>query len=501
MPVFIAIGAAIAAAHHYSKQRDNEAPLIDPSLLHGLTPIDLLPSEERFIDEQPIRTISLYEGSSSDAAAILWDRLNELVEKNPWLCGCIAKGGGKEIDASADNTPIRIWYDESANTIQPAMFQYHPRGLVQLNRTTPYANLESALASFDVYVKPNRDILNKTQEALFKVSIVPEDTISESSPVGFALVVSMSSVLGDAYTFFKLYNMLIGSTTVAQLQPMRVNRFDEDMSKLMGPNEAEYVSHITSDPSWEKFFIHDELRSSGHLQGRLFEVSGDWISDVMKSKLRHEQSTSKQQLLYNSLKSPMDQLVIKDCHGCVVKRVSTSDIIVSWFWNLVRPTVGLLEVNLREHVEVVNANHAGNYSNSIAYTPDDYKTAESIQNSQSTFCRVGKCFDPPTVLPRVRVTTRFSIVTNHLSYSKAERKENEAHFEEKSLLNDKRFKLIRHAPLYFISELKGVLPKRMSFLDLFQLGQDKIGCFIVAPADAMSKIDTCGIVDNTIFKF
>lgn len=309
----------------------------------------------------------------------------------------------------------------------------------------------------------------------------------------------MSSVLGDDYTFFKLYNMLIGSAIEA-LQPTRVNRFDEDMSELMGPNEAGYVEHITSDPSWEKFFISDQLEGA-ELQGILFEVSTDWIDNVKKSKLRHEKNTSIQHLLYNSPESALVDLVIKDYNGGIVKRVSSNDIIVSWFWDLVQPTVGLLEVNLREQIQVVTTNHAGNYSNSIAYTPEDYKTAERIQKSQSSFCRVGKSFDPPTVLPRVRVNTRFSIVTNRLSFSQPKQKENEAYGSEKTLLDNKRFRLVRHTPLYFASELKGVLTKRMSFLDLFQICHNKIACFIVAPPNAISKINTCGIVNDIIWRF
>ena len=502
MPVFIAIGAAIAAAHHYTKKlgsKKDDAPAIDPFLLKGLIPIDLLPSEERFVREHPIRTISFYEGNASDAASILWGRLNEIVHKNSWLCGCLVKGG-KEEDIYADRPSIRIWYEESRSAMHPGMFQFYPRGLVHITSTTPYAELESVLDGFDVSVKPNCDILNNKQESLFRVSVIPEHhPCDDSSLGGFALVVSMSSVLGDDYTFFKLYDMLVGSDIVS-LDPRRVEQFDIAMKNLMGDIEAEYVAHITADPCWEKIFIHDELETSSQLEGRLFEVSSSWINDIKLSKVQRERKIAHNSLFSCSFQSPVDDLIVTDEEGKAVKELSISDIIVSWFWNVIQPTVGLLEVNLREHVKVAGANHAGNYVNSIAYTQDDYKTVERIHKSLSTFCRAGKNLDPPTILPRVRVNTRFSIVSNHLHFSQPNSIDNELSDKIKTLHSNK-FTLVRHLPLYFASALQGVLPKRMSFLHLFQISQEKIGCFVVAPADSISKIDECGIVDELIFGF
>ena len=502
MPVFIAMAAAAAAAHHYSKQLvSEEAASVDPSILQGLTSIDLLPSELRFIEQQPIQTIAFYEGNPSNAAAILWDRLNEIVQKNPWLGGCLAKGGKGE-DYDTDNTPIRIWYDKSPSSLHPGMFQLLPRGLVHLGRTTSYTDLENRFHACSVSVKANSDILNNTQEALFKVSIIPEHLCSDaSSDDGFTLVVSMSNVFGDDYTFFRIYDMLIGSDIIP-LNPTRVQEFDVGVKNLMGTVESTYVEHITADSSWEKFFINDELEQTADIQGILFEVKSEWLMDMKKTKLQHERTSGENQSLHCIFKSPLDDLIIKNHKGNVINRVTCGNIIASWFWNLVRPDVGLMEVNLREHVEGTNANHAGNYTNSIAYTPVDYKTAEKVQKSIDAVCRISKRFDPPTILPRMRVNTRFSIVSNHLHFT---RPKTETSYNGDGVhlatLNDEKFKLVRHLPLHFGDALKGVLPKRMSFLDLFCISDDRAGCFVVAPADVIKKIKICGIVQETIYSF
>lgn len=496
MPIFIAIAAATAAAHHLARLSDNdenEPTPIDASLLQNLTPIDLLQSEERFISKQPMQTMTFFKGKLSNAAPLLWDRLSDIVKKNPWLCGCLIKGG-KDADTDLDNAPIRIWYDESSGTMNSHIFQLYPRGLIRLSRSTSYADIEIALDAFDVSVKANQDILNNVKESLFKVSIIPEHSDAEYLPDGFAVIVSMSSVFGDDYTFFRLYNMLIGSDDIVSLNPRRVITFDNNVTNLMGSVEAKYAQHITGDPDWEKLFIRDEFEQSTQLQGWLFEVSNTWIYDVKKSKLDIERKSNDEHSCLNAFKSPLDDLIIKNRDGIILKKISTTDIIVSWFWNLVRPDVGLLEINLRKHVKEASADHAGNYTNAIAYTLEDYKTAERVRKSLDAYCRISKNFDPPSILPRMRVNTRFSIVSNHLALSEMKQTAN--------LTNGKqKIELIRHVPLYFATALKASLTKRMSFVDLFRTNADKVGCFVVAPPDVMSKIETCGIVEETIFSF
>lgn len=70
---------------------------------------------------------------------------------------------------------------------------------------------------------------------------------------GFALVVSMSSLCGDDYTFHQIYNMIIGSTIDA-LGPIRHSDFEEATEQLISKQEAKYVSHIATDPTWERMF-------------------------------------------------------------------------------------------------------------------------------------------------------------------------------------------------------------------------------------------------------
>ncbi|KAL3801929.1 hypothetical protein HJC23_010273 [Cyclotella cryptica] len=504
MPFFLVIAAAAAVAHHLSQRRGNNDEderamhAVDRSLLKGLIPIDLLPSEKRLISEQSISTISFYEGNSSDAARMLWDRLNEIIKANPWLCGCLAKGGA-EHDEGVDDAPIRIWYDESSSSCPPGMLQHFPRGLVHLSRDTPYAELESVLDKVNVCVKANRDILNETHETLFRVSIIPGYSGSDSLPDEFALVASMSKAFGDDYTFFRLYSMLIGSPIVS-LNPLRIREFDDCMAKLMGSTESDYVSHITEDPTWEKIFIRNGSENSADLQGRLFEVSTDWINKLKTSTLQHEIESRRQNVSCSPIEGSSADLDGLDQSGRTVKLVSTNEIIVSWFWNLVRPSVGLLEVDLRDRVKEAGANHAGNYSNAISYTSEDYETPERILESLSSCCRAGKNFDPPTILPRVRVNTCFSVVTNHLYFGESIIEDYEMNGQQ-DIFRGGKFNLIRHMPLVFLGTLRKVLPKRMSFLDLFRISPKKVGCFVYASADVISIIDKCGIVHEVISSF
>jgi hypothetical protein len=89
-------------------------------------------------------------------------------------------------------------------------------------------------------------------------------------------------------------------------------------------------------------------------------------------------------------------------------------------------------------------------------------------------------------------------VTNNLHFGESRIEDGEIK-DQMDLLNGK-FKLIRHMPLFFSGTLRD-LPKRMSFLDLFQISPEKVGCFVYAPADVISIVDKCGIVNEAIFSF
>mmetsp|Transcript_2589 Transcript_2589/g.5652 ORF Transcript_2589/g.5652 Transcript_2589/m.5652 type:complete len:511 (-) Transcript_2589:59-1591(-) len=510
MPFIIGISAAAAAYHLVRSHRKKRSSVedgsgsrkrikFDKSLLKGLTSVDLLPMEKGMLTlENPIQTISFYDGNSSDAARLLWSRLSEVVKANPWLSGWLVSDDSMNYDPEYDDeNDLRLWYNESGSSFHPGLFQYFPVGLILISRDTPYTNYEESMEEFHVAVKPNGEIINNVSESIFRVSVIPEHCESGDLK-GFALVVSMSHVVGDGYTYYKIYNMLLGAPVMA-LDPRRNSNFVPDVEKLMGVQEANYAKHMTTDPSWEKFFWWgDHADDDTKVHGRLFEISDDWLNNYKSAKLARERRMNRKPLHTNEFRSYGSDLIIYNEENDIVKCISTNDIITSWFWNIFQPSVGMMAINLRGRVDSATDSLAGNYHNSIAYTLSDYSSPDLIQRSLNKCRRAGVDFDPPTILPRARLSTSFSVVTNWTSFHKSSSESEQAGVKD---LFRGSFTLVRHMPLFYPLRLREVLPQRTSFLVVFSSSPKKMGCFLIAPSDAISKIESCGIMNEVFSRF
>ena len=134
----------------------------------------------------------------------------------------------------------------------PAIFQKLSHDHVPLNKDTPYSEYETIICGGKVTttVKTNPEIVNRKEESLFRVTVISSSDDSNE----FALIASMSHICGDAHTFYRIYNMLLGTTQIVSLKPQRELLYSQKVMQLMGKQEAHYISHITTDPGWMKLF-------------------------------------------------------------------------------------------------------------------------------------------------------------------------------------------------------------------------------------------------------
>ena len=538
----LATALVIAAATYAAKANNNEASAdenedgssqdITSAFLEGKTPVELLPLEQKLtIFEQPISTISFYDCSALSAADVksivskMEDRVHDILEANPWLGGWLVSGKGV---GSFDKTH-RVWYDRCGEetapiaTNAPKIFQEVPFKDAPLRMSTPFLDYESILPSTSL-VKNNQLIVNRKDEPLFRVTIIlePESASIGSdenqieyddgsagstaiSPAqdmkGFALIVSMSHVCGDAHTYYRIYNMLLNKTPVTALNPTRELDFSRKVVDLMGRNEAEYISHITTDPVWAKLFHVSkgiEDNSNSEIAGRIFLVDRSWVGNIKAETMI---SGSISDLITSTNRSPMSSALMYELENIQNPTQSTNDILVSWFWNMVKPDVGMMAVNLRDRINIVSNDHVGNYNNPISYTPVDYKSPQLIRESLKQFKRAGVVDGFSTTLPWAKPQTTFSIVTNWSSFAPIEQNQVEKEaVEEDTTQNLINARLIRHTPLIFPKQMYKTMPKRMSFMVIFSSGDD-LGCVMLAPCTVMQKIDSCGVVKEMIAQF
>jgi len=538
MPLTAAIILA-AAAYTSAQQKESSkkasgdaADLHDPEMLAGsvvltkpvitpafvdeskLSAIDLLPLEKTLtIMERPISTVSFYEISSSNDLEVILKKLQARVEAvliaNPWLGGWILRGKGF---GSFDQT-IRIWYDQTGKQRAPGIFQHLSFDEVPLGIDTPFIDYETILGKTNALVKSNPEIINRKNEPMFRITVILEpkhiggNDEGNLSFTGFALLASMSHICGDGHTFYRIYNMILGAEPISALIPQREQQFERKAMELMGRQEANYISHITSDPAWPKFFRREDSFANddggSKLQGRVFVVNRHWVGNLKASRLMSGNWTD---VCTSTLRSPMSDAFLFEMESAQNPIQSTNDIIVSWFWNVIGPDVGMMAVNLRERVDLVTKDHAGNYANPIPYTTDDYRSPELIRASLKLCRRAGAIDGNMTLLPKAHPGVTFSVITNWSSFrpslvvSRLEPHANEAEVATR-WNDDDKVKLIRHLPIVHPKQMMKVVPKRMSFLVIFSSGREDIGCVLVAPSRVMNEVDTCGIMKEVIAEF
>ncbi|KAL7525833.1 hypothetical protein ACHAXR_001180 [Thalassiosira sp. AJA248-18] len=390
----------------------------------------------------------------------------------------------------------------------PTIFQNISHADVPLNKATPYIEYEDILLSGNATVKTNPEISNRKEEPLFRIVVIPSPDNNE-----FALVASMSHICGDGHTFYRVYNMLLGSPIIS-LIPQRELLYSQKVMDVMGRQEAHYISHIASDPKWMQLFrlgsdvsnIDEDLESS-NLHGRVFTIDRHWIGNI---KAAHMIEGNISDICTSTLRSPMTPAFLNDLENSLEENSnenptqSTNDILVSWFWNLVNPDVGLMAVNFRGRLGgLLTEDHVGNYANPLPYTRDDYKSAALIRKSLETCRRAappiqrgGVMYDVPTSLPRPHPGLTFSIITNWSAFPSAARDRVQTNEDDKLDIV-----LIRHLPIICPKQMMEKMPKRMSFLVIFSSGPEDIGCMLIAPGRVMAEIDGCGVVKEKIAEF
>jgi hypothetical protein len=260
------------AGYSYYASQKNQQPAypLDPDLsLEGKESIDFLPLElKSSLFTNSFTTITFYNGDYRNVSGVIENRVQEILKANPWLGGWIAQ--------KPDDSTVRLWYDPNSIDTAPNIFTVNEPGEIPLKRDTKYVQYEEICSLYNVRVPVTSKLIGKNQ-SVYKVSIVP-DAVDHYNK--FALIVSTSHLIGDNYTYYKLFHMLNPSTKVEKLNPIRVENYKQNVEKLMGAEEAYYFEK--SNPDFVDQILSNYKKDQQEKESLLFTVSQEWLDYQMK---------------------------------------------------------------------------------------------------------------------------------------------------------------------------------------------------------------------------
>ncbi len=351
-------------------------------LLHGLEDgglIQMCPS---------ISTITFYKGIPP--LGYLKEKVAEILQHNPWLsCDTISCSGKANGDGDGI-AGVEMVFDAQSIHIDE-YFKITKDSSINMNMSVD----DISIATIKYQVKNGTDTLNKKNEPHFLVTVI---IIDESH---FGLIVSLSHVIGDGATFYKLYAMLDRNTDVRKLDAVRNHYYIKlATAKLNGDNDT-----------YEYFF--DPIVFFNFMKTLIFRptpkvaihrISNDWIR--MQKNIFIENENKK--TTTNNDNDNVNQSV---------KFVSTNDILTSWYFNFVRCDVGCMAMNLRDRLEGITADMAGNYEVLVGYQPQDYVTPDLIRKSIALQRRCGS-EKLPTRFETLFTKSKLSILSSWVTFYK-----------------------------------------------------------------------------------
>ena len=285
----------------------------------------------RAFSYRSVSAISFFRGSLP--SEYISKKIVSIVQLNPWLNGFLKKSPtGANIsfqnplpDASdIEKKHLRVIDDDSLNENFPFR-EYFKR----------YANL---------LVKFGSECLNKENESLFRIILI------SIAPEKFAIICSLSHVLGDGHTFYSIYGMLSQSVAAYSLNRLPLSNFESQSESAMNGDDSK--AFLSSPSTIIRLILLNTFQS--RQRDYLFLLDEKWIAQEKSTAVRLDPSCS---------------------------FVSTNDVVTSWFFRLVRSNVALMAANMRDRLPGLGNANAGNYQVGVAYQPADYATPTLVRKS------------------------------------------------------------------------------------------------------------------------
>ena len=249
-----------------------------------------------------VTTLTFYQGNCADAESWLRKRTLEVMYANPWLAGRLLSPDASKPSEST----IRVCFKKSFSESDLDSYFY-----VTNNPTlTSSMKYKDILQSYShLSIKRGVDCLDNDNH-LFRVIFIRISTNS------FALILSMSHLLGDGCTYYRLYSMLSHKEDVVAMTVSRqAEKLKESMCMIRTVGLARNPIFLATS------ILYSSLPKFSR-RTFIVEVDTEWVAEQKK------------------------QCCLSKC-DMGAPFVSTNDILVSWFNNAQCLDYSFMAVNAR----------------------------------------------------------------------------------------------------------------------------------------------------------
>lgn len=347
----VALGSYFLCIKHYYGEKLDDNPEY----------LELLLEEEKgLLHASSISSVTFYQGDITKSFDIA-ERVQTIILKNPWLASRLVY--------HTINGEKRLFAKYPKQLHPGFLFHYYVEPLIMEDDETfpieddSWESINQKLKTFTV--KRGVDCIHQRYEKLFQVTVIRKFSHATGEVTNSILVVSLSHVLGDGHTFYSLYTLLdprTPSTAIPSFIAKRIMDFPQRIDEIYGKEFQQYLQSIP--------FLMSKLITllfSGKPTITLFNINDHIIQTIKQNYLKQNQQ--EHQLINSSLAS----------------KLSTNDVITSWYFRTCGCDIGIVTVDYRGKLEDYTHQHAGNYSEMVFYSRSDYQSALDIRQSLVSF--------------------------------------------------------------------------------------------------------------------
>eukprot|EP01062_Namystynia_karyoxenos_P044335 TRINITY_DN32632_c0_g1_i1.p1 TRINITY_DN32632_c0_g1~~TRINITY_DN32632_c0_g1_i1.p1 ORF type:complete len:435 (+),score=75.56 TRINITY_DN32632_c0_g1_i1:67-1371(+) len=290
--------------------------------------VDLHPAEYSlpWLLMPSITFVTAFDGPAT-AVESLRRRVAEVVAANPCLAGRLRREGSAVQVAIPERPCAAQCFAETETRGATPLLHLH------------YEDIAAAVKPFRV--APGLRCVG-WDETLFKV------TLFHDGPARFALAVSLSHVLGDGYTFYRVHGMLSPAAPLESLEWRR-------------------------QLQWRAAVPEGALQEADQrYQNLLLQLGG--VANALRGRPRVAYRRLSRQWLQEQREehSALHR-------GSPVPLVSASDVAFSWFLRRGAYDYGMTVIGARGWVPGLGGAHAGNYTVRVGLSPEDYATPGALR--------------------------------------------------------------------------------------------------------------------------